>query len=94
MTNERVLVGGTRIDDFGYRTDWGAYDRPSTAAVVAVADATETDQSELPVFNEAIDGDALDTLLTNTDASVDITFEYADVTVYLSSTGTLAIKTD
>lgn len=92
MTDNQALVGGMQIDDFGYRGDWQTHERPSTAVVVAVADAIGVQQTELPVLNDTVDGDALDMLLEHTDEPVDVTFEYADATVYISSTGTLAVK--
>ncbi|QZP39693.1 HalOD1 output domain-containing protein [Halobaculum magnesiiphilum] len=75
-----------------YRTDWTEFERPSTAVVVAVAEAIGVEADQLPVLNEYVDGDALDTLLRRSNAGVEVSFEYDTVTVRASSDGRLDVE--
>ncbi|QZY04453.1 HalOD1 output domain-containing protein [Halobaculum roseum] len=75
-----------------YRSDWTEFERPSTAVVVAVAEATGVEADQLPVLNEYVDGDALDTLLRQSNAGVEVSFEYDTVTVRASSDGRLDVE--
>ncbi|KTG08231.1 HalOD1 output domain-containing protein [Haloferax profundi] len=69
----------------------------SAAVVRAVADREGVDPTDLnPQLYDAIDPDALDTLLsaTSTDArsSVTVVFEYAGYDIVVGSDGTLAVN--
>ncbi len=93
MTVDKSAGGDTASQGPTDRSEWTEFDRPSTAVVVAVAEATGRDSTELQVLNESIDGDALDALLTDSPKQVEVSFEYAGATVRLSSDGTLVVET-
>ncbi|UIP01520.1 hypothetical protein Hbl1158_15400 (plasmid) [Halobaculum sp. CBA1158] len=93
MTRDTTLTSGSGAG-LVHRTDWTDFESPSTAVVVAVADATGRDQTELDVLNESVDGDALDALVTESASSVDVTFEYAGVDVRVSSDGWLELEVE
>lgn len=78
-------------NELGQRSEWTEFGSPSTAVVVAVAEATGTDQAELGVLNDYIDGDALDALIADSPRPVEVTFEYDGMEVYVSSEGELTV---
>lgn len=78
--------GATAPSDGGdrdpVRVEWADVDGPTVDLVEAVASATGRDVLELPPLNDAVDGDALETLVAAGDgASVRISFTYADTSV-------------
>ena len=73
------------------RSDWTTFDRPSTAAVIAVGEATGREPETLPVLNELIDADALDTLLVESSGDVEVRFTYADTVVRVSGDGSVVV---
>jgi len=75
-----------------HRTEWTEFERPSTAVVVAVAETLGVDEDQLPVLNEYVDGDALDTLLRQSESGVAVSFTYDTVEVRASSDGQLAVE--
>ncbi|MFC6784639.1 HalOD1 output domain-containing protein [Halobaculum halobium] len=91
MTVDNTASGGTEVEAQRTRSDWTEFERPSTAVVVAVAEAIDVDTDQLPVLNEYVDGDALDTLLRESDAGVEVSFAYDSVTVRASSDGELVV---
>lgn len=90
MKGESGSMNGERRS---YETSWAEYESPSTAVVVAVAEATGREQRALPVLNEYVDGDALDSLLTDSTNSVEFSFRYGTAMVHVSGDGSLQIET-
>ena len=88
--DNNTTLGATR-GALVHRTDWTDYESPSTAVVVAVANATGADQRELAVLNDHIDGDALDALVTDSPSTVEVSFDYDGVGVTVSADGTIDI---
>lgn len=92
MTVDNTTMGGMEIETPMYRTDWTEFERPSTAVAIAVAETLGVDQDDLPVLNEYVDGDALDTLLRASDSGVEVSFAYDTVEVRASSDGQLVVE--
>lgn len=66
------------------------HEKISSGVIDAVAEATETDPLDLhPPLFEAIDPDALDTLVASASAPLQIQFEYVGVQVTVEHTGTI-----
>ncbi|MFC7137892.1 HalOD1 output domain-containing protein [Halobaculum litoreum] len=84
-TNDRPVAGGT------YRADWTEFEQPSTGVVVAVAEATDREPEALPVLNDYVDGDALDTLLTESPGDAEVSFTYGEATVRVSADGPIVV---
>ena len=61
--------------------------------MIAVAEATNVEPNDLDVLNDYIDGDALDAVLTESPAGIDVTFRYGTVTVTVSSGGRILVET-
>ncbi|MXR40353.1 hypothetical protein GRX01_03150 [Halobaculum sp. WSA2] len=80
------------VETPAHRTDWTEFESPSTAVVVTVAETLDVEEDQLPVLNEYVDGDALDTLLRQPDSKVDLSFTYDAVEVRVSSDGRLAVE--
>lgn len=77
-----------------HQFDWSNVP-PSTAVVETIADAAGCDPVDINVLHDAVDPDALDTLLqaeTDTDSeATHVSFIYAGFDVVLRSDGTLLI---
>ncbi|WP_435064422.1 HalOD1 output domain-containing protein [Halobaculum sp. EA56] len=86
-------IGGAEGDHRSYETEWTDFESPSTAVVVAVAEATGRDEQSTPVLNDYIDGDALDALVSGSSNRVEISFTYDDATVHVSGSGRLVVET-
>lgn len=78
--------------------DWTDCGRPSMAVIEAVADAIDRDQLDLPLLEESIDTDALDTILTDgrgrAGSRVKVSFRYAGCEVLLDSDGPVVVMND
>lgn len=76
-------------------TRWTDFDRPSTAVVEAVAEATGRDVTAIEPLQYSIDTDALDALVTASEQPGDgvvVSFEYEGVGVRLNGDGTLDVN--
>ena len=60
---------------------------PSTAVVLAVADELDRDELDLPPLGDAIDPDALDSLLRTASSDVSVTFRYAGFEIDVGTDG-------
>lgn len=76
------------------RRQWTQADGPSAAVVEAVASVTGRDELDLPPLQDAVDVDALDTVVASRAATgsdgvdaVTVSFTYADVEVVVDSGG-------
>lgn len=66
---------------------------PSARVVTAVAEAAETDPLDLPPLYSALDPDALDALVTNSESSsIFLTFPYAGYTVSIHGDGEVDVE--
>lgn len=65
--------------------------RPTANVVRAVAEAEGRDPTDLPPLGEAIDPDALETLLAESSGTVRISFEYAGHIVEAGSDGSVRV---
>ena len=85
---------GTGLD----RYEWRGERAPSTAVIDAVAAATGRDHNSLPPLYDAIDGEALDTLLQGArerkGGRTRVVFDWADVTVVIESGGDIEVWQD
>ncbi|MDR9431904.1 MAG: HalOD1 output domain-containing protein [Natronomonas sp.] len=79
-------------EDSTHQTTWTDVDSPSTAVVVGVVEAMNTDPNDLDVLNDYVDSDALDALLTGSPLGVDVTFDCDDVTVSVSAGGSVLME--
>lgn len=70
-------------------------ERPSTSETIveAVADATDTDPTQLPPLYDTVNTDALDMLFSERDGGT-LTFEYADCTVVVHGDVTVTVTDD
>jgi hypothetical protein len=73
--------------------DWHQSDGPAEAIIEATAEATNSQSMELPPLQEYADVDSLDALLTGSD-SVELVFEYDQVTVTVAADGKLVVALD
>ncbi len=74
--------------------DWSTT-QPSTAVIETVSAATDTEPIELDTLQHAIDADALDTLVRDSDPDTfEISFEYAGVSALVTSGGTVRVRLD
>ena len=64
--------------------DWQGSEPPTVAVVEAVAAATDRTPTGLPLLQNTLDPDALNTLLTREAASVTVSFQYAGTMVSVS----------
>ncbi|WP_235920792.1 HalOD1 output domain-containing protein [Natronorubrum halalkaliphilum] len=91
--NESSTDGMVRAD-----TAWGqdAENTPVYTVTAAVADAIDADQLELPPLYEAIDPDALNSLLTSGGAPSEcqVSFQYAGCAVTVQGTGEVRVRPD
>ncbi|MFW6152753.1 MAG: HalOD1 output domain-containing protein [Halobacteriota archaeon] len=74
---------------------WNGSELPSTAVIEAVADETGRDPLDMQPLHHFIETDALDTLLSTAEArghvDMEISFDYAGVSVTVSSGGHISI---
>ncbi|WP_340101303.1 HalOD1 output domain-containing protein [Salinibaculum salinum] len=74
--------------------DWSAT-HPSTAVVETVSAATDTEPTNLDTLQYAIDADALDTILQDSESdSFEVSFKYAGTGVLVSGDGTVRVALD
>ena len=75
---------------------WGDGDRPSTAIVDAVAEATGRELRQLPPLFQTVDADALDALLAfgyhERDVPLEVTFTYVGIEVTVTATGSIELR--
>ena len=71
--------------------DWQGSEPPTVAVVEAVAAATDRTPTGLPLLQNTLDPDALNTLLTREAASVTVSFQYAGTIVTVSGDGNIKI---
>ena len=71
--------------------DWQGSEPPTVAVVKAVAAATDRTPTGLPLLQNTLDPDALNTLLTREAASVTVSFQYAGTIVTVSGDGNIKI---
>lgn len=84
-------AGGGDSDPVG--VEWADVDAPTFDVVEAVASATGRDALELPPLNDAVDGDALETLLGDGDAAdLRISFSYADTSVVVDCGEAIVVR--
>ncbi|RLM34850.1 hypothetical protein DVK01_14375 [Haloarcula sp. Atlit-120R] len=76
------------------RHNWRKSGCPSVAIVEAVAAATNQETTDLPPLQEAIEADALDTLLDGRSSSVATSFQYADTDVSVTGDGSIEVRVD
>ena len=80
------------------RYEWQGTRAPSTAIIDAVAAATAQDHHSLPPLYDAIDGEALDTLLQGARdreaGRTRVVFDWAGVTVVVESGGDIEVWQD
>jgi hypothetical protein len=79
------------------RDGWDQSSPPSVTIVETIAEATERDPTALPLLNQTVDPDALDTLLTRgmqREEHVYVSFAYDGAQVSVGSDGDLSIRTD
>lgn len=80
------------------RATWDGSGDPSTAVVEAVARATGRDPLEMPCLYDALDVDALNSLLTADRAedlgNVSVSFAYEGAYVWVDSTGAIEVTLD
>jgi len=91
--------GGTAPPGTGVaRYEWQGKRAPSTAIIDAVAAATAQDHRSLPPLYDAIDGEALDTLLEGArdreSGRTRVVFDWAAVTVVVESGGDIEVWQD
>ncbi|WP_265112299.1 HalOD1 output domain-containing protein [Halosolutus halophilus] len=70
----------------------GTWDEPATAVVMMVADAKDVDPLDLDSLYEVVDPDALTALVSHTEATAQIEFEYEGYAVTVRSDGHIHIK--
>lgn len=63
---------------------------PATSIVNAISDIKGQDPTELPPLGEAVDMEALDTLLLE-GSDVGVSLEYLDLTIQVSSSGEIVV---
>ena len=84
----------TEVDRYEWRGERAA----STAVIEAVAAATAQDQNSLPPLYDAIDGEALNTLLEGARdreaGRTRVVFDWAGVTVVIESAGDIEVWQD
>jgi hypothetical protein len=73
--------------------DWRQSDGPAAAIIEATAEATNSQSMELPPLQEYADVDSLNALLANS-GTVEIAFEYDQVTVTIAADGKLVVALD
>ncbi|MFB6140898.1 MAG: HalOD1 output domain-containing protein [Halosimplex sp.] len=74
--------------------DWESSDSPSVSVAEAVAAVTNRSVTALPPLQGIVDADALDTLLRSNGDAVEISFDYADTVVTLSSDGRIVVEVE
>lgn len=94
MTADNTASEGGEDDSLTIRSEWTEFDRPSTGVVIAVSEAVGRDPETLPVLNDRIDGDALDTVIAESTGDVEVSFSYADTVVHVSSVGAVVVEPD
>lgn len=67
------------------------YRRPSTAVIESLEAATGIDGFELPPLCDAVDPDALDTLITAGDRHTYVEFEHGGVAISVSGNGEIVV---
>lgn len=93
--SDRTSSGGENADtDAPFATyQWVDGVEPSVRVVEAVADATGCDVTSLPTLHDAVNVDAMNTILTGADhRRVHLTFEYANRSVEIDSDGRIAVE--
>ncbi len=82
MSGSGMPEDDSETSDARVRVDWSTVDEPTIHIVEAVAAATNRNPTNLPLLDEAIDGDALNTLLGSDQGdTVTLTFNYASTHV-------------
>lgn len=76
------------------RDEWTRFNQPSRAVIEVIAEASDTDLTELPPLQHTIDAEALDVLIAQSDTNtgIELTFEYANTVVMIERSGTLTIE--
>ncbi|MBX0324689.1 hypothetical protein EGH21_16810 [Halomicroarcula sp. F13] len=79
--------------DESRRAQWSSVGDLTTSLLEAVADETGEDVTDLPPLNDAIDPDALESLLTRDPSdSIQLAFSYTGVRVRIDSDGYLFVQ--
>lgn len=80
----------------GITAEWSPNELPSTVVIEKVSSISERDPLKMPPLYDAIDTEALDTLLVgaaeNGVSDVQVSFEYDGFSVYINSTGHVSIE--
>lgn len=71
--------------------DFETYRRPSTAVIESLEKATGIDGFELPPLCDAVDPDALDTLITSGDRRTSVEFEHGGVAITVTGNGEIVV---
>ncbi|WP_313692931.1 HalOD1 output domain-containing protein [Halorarum halobium] len=82
-------------EDDRVRAVWDGSGKPSIGLIEAVAEATDRDPTAVPLLQECIDVDALNSLLTGVEddggTTVRVSFTYAGVDVMVGSDGEITV---
>lgn len=86
---------GRVVDSDGvrlFRTEWSTERPPSLAVVEAVAAVTGSEPTKLPVLNEAVDTDALDSLFgSDADDHLRLSFVYDGLDIAVEGDGAVTV---
>ncbi|WP_265108008.1 HalOD1 output domain-containing protein [Halosolutus halophilus] len=70
----------------------GTWDEPATGVVMMVADAKDVDPIDLDSLFEVVDPDALNALVSRSEGTVQIEFEYEGYVITVRSDGHIHIE--
>jgi hypothetical protein len=76
-----------------FRTEWSSERPPSLAVVEAVAAVTGSEPTKLPLLNDAINTDALDTLFVpEADDQLRVSFVYDGLDITVDGEGSVTVS--
>ncbi|MUV86277.1 hypothetical protein GJ631_06740 [Natronomonas sp. CBA1123] len=76
-----------------FRTEWSSERPPSLAVVEAVATVTDSEPTKLPLLNDAINTDALDTLFVpEADDQLRVSFVYDGLDITVDGEGSVTVS--
>lgn len=84
-----VESDGVRV----FRTEWSTERPPSLAVVEAVAAVTGSEPTKLPLLNDAVNTDALDSLFVpETDDQLHVSFVYDGLDITVQGEGSVSVS--
>lgn len=72
--------------------DWASHSSLSITVVEAVASVIGEESTDMKPLHSVLDPDALDTLLSGTDAGVQVEFEYEERSVTVTQSGEVVVR--